>query len=495
MLLLSASCLGAGSMKANFAIWTESGLHKVLKTDPVKPLAPAAIRAARNERESLQIVLRAGRTPLEGVRVVAHDLTSSNKGRISSANVLFYLPAYVFLPKLTASYPDPLPPYKSPFEMKPGQTQPVWVEVRVPPDAKAGEYSGEITVATENGGAVEVAYTLHVYDFVLPTESKLTTAFGLYPEYVADQHGVPRGSNEAKELHKKYYEMLLDRGISTYSIPADLFSDEGAKYLTDPRMTSFVVPYTRDQNEQTRILDRIRSLGAWDKGVFYFLDEPINEKAYGDLKEGCEYLRKIDPKVNIVSPYFGGPDFAKDKTVYDLLTGYVNVWCFNTSFFDSKALDARRRAGDKIWDYVCCGPGRPYANMFVEYAPIEHRMLFWQNYLNQVTGLLYWSTTYWAETKDPWENMATWGGLYGDGSLVYPGKKAGIDGPVSSIRVETIRDGLEDYRYLWMLEKKAGREAVLPYVEKLTESWTEFTRDPALFETVRDEIARRIEAP
>ena len=44
-------------------------------------------------------------------------------------------------------------------------------------------------------------------------------------------------------------------------------------------------------------------------------------------------------------------------------------------------------------------------------------------------------------------------------------------------------------------EQKIGREAVLPYVQRLAKSWTDYTRDPALFESVpgNGEIARRIE--
>lgn len=127
-------------------------------------------------------------------------------------------------------------------------------------------------------------------------------------------------------------------------------------------------------------------------------------------------------------------------------------------------------------------------------------MLLWQNYLYQVSGLLYWCTNYWdatAGSKEPWVDQATikninpW--LYGDGSLLYPGKKVGIEGPVSSVRLEIIRDGLEDYKYLWLLEQKAGRESVLQYVRKLAKSWTEYTHDPAEFARVRDEIARQIE--
>ena len=485
--------LGGNAMQANYAVWTASSMHKVLKTDRVEAPKALALSAARNEHEAFQVVLRSGRAPLEGVKINVSDLVSK-ESRIAASNVTVYLPAYIHLPKLLKDYPDPLPPYREPFYLNPGQTQPIWIDIYVPNGARPGDYTGTVEIIPSNGAAQRIPFALHVYGFELPVDSKLATAFGVLPQYVAEQHGVKPDSLEAKRLHKAYYEFLLDRGVSTYQIPADLFSDEGAKYLRDPRLTSFVVDYTTDEAQQRRILDRVREMGAWDKGFFYFVDEPVNEDAYKKLQEGCTYLHKIDPKVNIVSPYHTNPAFTKEKTVYDLLAGYIDIWCFNTGFYDGAALDLRRKAGDTIWNYVCCGPGEPYANFFVQYAPIQHRILMWQNYLHDVTGLLYWSTTYWAETSDPWTNVATWGGLYGDGSLLYPGKKVGIDGPVTSIRLESIRDGLEDYKYLWLLEQKTGRDAVIPYVRKLTQSWTEYTRDPARLVSVRDEIARAIES-
>lgn len=496
---LAGACVGGDERNANYAVWTQSSLAKVLKSDPIMPLTPASIRAARNEHEAFQVVLRCGREPLRDVRVTVSDLASGSSG-IPASNVSLYLPAYVYLPRLADYYPDPLPPLSRPFSLTPGATQPVWVDVYVPRDAKPGDYHGIIRIEPANGEMREAPFTLHVYGFTLPDDSKLTTAFGLLPDLVANAHGVKPDSPEAKQLHAKYYEFLLARGISTYNIPADLFGEDGAKYLKDPRMTSFVVPYTKDEQEQRRILDRVRSTGAWDKGFFYVVDEPVAEDRYKPLTESCDYLHGIYHDVNIVSPYFCAPSFTK-KSVYELLTGYINIWCFNTGFFDAAALDARRKAGDKIWNYVCCGPGRPYANFFVEYTPLEHRMLFWQNYLYQVSGLLYWCTTYWhsASTTDPWVDIATIKdinpGLYGDGSLLYPGSKVGIDGPVSSIRLEVIRDGLDDYKYLWLLEHKSGRSDVAAHVGRLVRSWTEYCHEPAEFDSVRDEIARRIEEP
>lgn len=500
MTALAMSAAHGSTTRATYSVWTTSSLEKVLKSAPVRPMEPVNISAARGEHEAFQIVIRAGRQGLRGVAPAVSDLKSERAG-IASSVLSLCLPYYIYLPAHSKHYPDPLPPYQKPFDLAAGATQPVWVSMSVPRDAKPGTYTGMLTITAENASPTTVPITLKVFNFQMPPEPKMTTAFGLWSlSFLEHGHGLAKDAPEAVALHKKYYDFLLDRGVSTFHrIPGEMDSEEYARYVKDPRVTSFTIEFTENEEEMRRRLDRVRALGVGDKAYFYFVDEPSSEEQYKKLQDGAAYLRRIDPKVNIVSPYHCDPRFKTDKTVYDLMKGFVNIWCPVTGYFQEKPIAERRAAGDKIWDYVCCGPGKPYANFFVEYAPLEHRMLFWQNYLYEVTGLLYWDTIYWdpKDTADPWEDIATvkWinPNLYGDGSLLYPGRKVGIDGPVSSIRLECIRDGIEDYSYLWLLEQKAGRKAVLPYVRKLTTDWKQYTRDPALFKSVREEIAAQIE--
>lgn len=505
LMLLLAFCVQAAyaveaGTPANYAAWTASSLEKILKDSPPQPLKPAEVSAARGEHEAFQIVLRAESEPVRGITISASGL-SSGEHRLPASCLTFYTQSYIHLPALGNDYPDALPPHKKPFDVAAGDTQPVWVDINVPRTARAGTYTGSVKIASSNAPEKTVTVNLRVYDFELPVQPKIATAFGLWSlKFLEFGHGLPANDPEAARLHEKYYEFLLDHGISTfYSLPGEPLSEKWVKYVTDPRVTSFALEYSRDEKKLRQILEKIRSLGVWDKAYFYFVDEPGTEEDYNRLKDGYEFLRGIDPKVNIVSPYFQNPPFAQGKTVYDLLAGYINIWCFNTGFYDGKALSERRAAGDRIWNYVCCGPLRPYANFLIDFACLEHRMLFWQNYLYNVTGLLYWNTIYWNPEDgmdDPWTNPVTMKvrpKVYGDGSLLYPGSKVGVDGPVSSIRLEMIRDGIEDYSYLWLLEQNIGREAVLPYVQKLAVDWREFTRDPALFKSVRDEIGRAIE--
>ncbi|MEM4248414.1 MAG: DUF4091 domain-containing protein, partial [Candidatus Nanoarchaeia archaeon] len=156
----------------------------------------------------------------------------------------------------------------------------------------------------------------------------------------------------------------------------------------------------------------------------------------------------------------------------------------------------KKEKGEKSWWYVCCGPTLPYANFHINMSALTHRILMWQQKKYKVDGLLYWSANYWVDTENPWEDMATIKkinpNLYGDGSLIYPGKKVGVNGPVSSIRLEMIRDGFEDFEYLTLLEKCAGSKVAENYIMELVTDMVTYTQDPLKLEKVRENIAREI---
>ena len=81
--------------------------------------------------------------------------------------------------------------------------------------------------------------------------------------------------------------------------------------------------------------------------------------------------------------------------------------------------------------------------------------------------------------------------LNGDGSLTYPGP----EGPLSTIRLENIADGIED-THLWTLLAAAATKnaSCTPSVliSKLVSNSTARTEDPALLEQIRREAARQI---
>jgi hypothetical protein len=69
-----------------------------------------------------------------------------------------------------------------------------------------------------------------------------------------------------------------------------------------------------------------------------------------------------------------------------------------------------------------------------------------------VEGLLYYETTgVWRRSDpDPWRDPEAFPTAYGDGFLFYPSREAPVE-IIRSIRLEVIRDGIEDYDYFAIL--------------------------------------------
>ena len=77
--------------------------------------------------------------------------------------------------------------------------------------------------------------------------------------------------------------------------------------------------------------------------------------------------------------------------------------------------------------------------------------------------------------------------------IVYNGNKVGIDGPCASLRLDIIRDGLEDCEMLRMADEVLGREWVLAKVNAVTKDLKTYTESGEFFTAVRNEIGNELE--
>lgn len=237
-----------------------------------------------------------------------------------------------------------------------------------------------------------------------------------------------------------------------------------------------------------------RARGWLGKGVIYGWDE-VTPPDYAAALAGYRAVREVAPELPILQTYYTNPRPIE-------LIGAVGVWCPITSTIDSALMAQRQGAGEDFWTYVCCGPGRPYANLFIDYPATAHRVLGWQVFQSGATGLLYWRVNYWHGAfpsqagerypRAPWpgEGMATYREfkVNGDGWLLYPGVD---DRPVGSVRLETVADGIEDYELLTLLRERylarrealppadrAAIEALLAVPPDVSHNWREYTSDP-----------------
>ncbi len=488
--------------------WVEPAARKVFLDSPPGNVKSIDLAAARGEWESAQVVVRPKRQV--SLRSAAGPALKGPADALigEKANELRRV-SFVPVPYAGRAYPDPLAdPGFGTSSFPADSASPLLITVRVPRDVRPGAYQGtlrlEFAVLSDDKEdpkeeTISVPVALRVWPFEIPERPSVKTAFGLSMDCALRCEGLKPGTPEARAMHERYYRVLLDHRISPYEIPVDLLDPEAGKFLDDPRVTSFQIPFRDDLAWVKARVERCREKGWLERAYFYPWDEPVTDEQYAALRSGSGKIRSLDPKLRIVSPFYC--DAKSGKSAYDALEGLITIWCSVSAYFKPDRMEEKRKAGGEVWWYVCCGPGEPYANLHLTMDAMAHRILPWQMALHRIDGFLYWSTTYWnaEHLKDPWEDMVTVPAinkqLSGDGSLLYPGMRGGrrvAEGPVASLRLLLLRDGFEDLEYLVLLEKAAGRAAVDEAVKRLTPDLTRFTKDPAELERVRREVAARI---
>jgi hypothetical protein len=238
---------------------------------------------------------------------------------------------------------------------------------------------------------------------------------------------------------------------------------------------------------------KLRDAGLAETGYFYGFDER-GEEYYDEIERIASFLEERYPEIPFMTT-------SRDHS-YGLQSGLdeVDIWVPLTPRYDGELAEAARERGTHVWWYICIGPRPPHANWYVESAAIEARLLWWMTYEEASEGFLYYRTTRWPNADTPMtitgSNKTDWDpdtykGANGDGCLI----AAGPEGPLTTVRLENIRDGIEDHELLTMLEKQSGDNGDFSRVlcEKLITTLTDFTRDTAHFAEVRSRLLRECE--
>lgn len=492
-----------------FRIAIAHSLQKVRRSGPVlEGMITQRVRldAARDETESFQLVVIPSGRSLKQVEVAAPPL----KAEAGQIPIEWQRVDYVetappgYPTKYVGWWPDPLLP-PGPFDVAAGQRQPLWFNVVVPPDARPGDYRGEVTIR-HAGQSIAVPVTLRVRSFRLPRPGTLATAFGLYAQILSD--GYYRGPYRERMAQKDYVrwcEFMARYRLTPKNVARDYISFErkgdewtfdlsGLKPTVADLAPKYYAPYSFclhrlptgptvlkgiESNNAPNITHWAAIVKAIDaewrrrglppKVYIYGVDEPRRE-IYPFLREAYAKIRETAPQYPIM------------QTIGDAspteLVGAVDIWCPLSARLDSPFYAERVKAGDTLWTYVCCSPKHPYANFFVDRPATEHRVLFWQTWQRKATGFLYWCVCYWRGLPTPSTGKKCWPevplrfgdlGTYrsykdnGDGVLIYPGPDMT---PYSSLRLEIIRDGIEDYEYLALLARLVNAAKALPAAKR-----------------------------
>ncbi len=470
-------------------------------TEPKRFAALEAARdvsvfAARDERESFGVVVLA----LNGHALTAKvtDLTGPRGGRIPASQVRVRWADGVAVNGVVV--PDPLLE-KQPFQPPRGIAPMLWVTVHVPrTGVPAGIYRGTLTAAS-NGRTASLPVALEVFDFALPRTPALQTSFWLFRHTIRNHYGM-------KTVPFDFYRRFLDRCLEARLSPIDAaaYHDQPFVQIVRDAKGEFQVDWTEWDRYLGYCLDRgMSAFNVGDEHWFssYFSSFPVRDLKTGRTETvtltGKEYDAAVVRFFRLAREHFtkkgwahraylqgyDEPDadnarlLAQIKHFYGLarqgwpglrtlitaspqryaaLHGSIGIWCpLTAEYWDAEA-DKCRKRGEQVWWYVCKNSTAPWANFFLDQPGAAHRVLFWQTFARRVDGLLYWGVNFWPgfevrtmpapPAAKKWPNVP-WhdAGWNGDGYLLYPGP----DGPLTSLRLEIVRDGVEDYDALRLL--------------------------------------------
>ena len=452
--------------------------------------------------------------------------------------------------------PDALPPVSAYVEkhggitLEAGKTQGFIVKLTTTPETASGDYTATVSIYDATGAVVKTAtINAHIWDFELSEETACATSMSL--DYGMLTATVKNSGVTQKNLYKSYYDFMLENRICAYFLPDSIYSNTAAEYMDNPRVTSYHLgSYTGTYIDSLSAnqLKKLYSLyegeenaHRFEKGFYFFNDKSVLDactpEALNALKAKYE---EVYAKTEALTPSYSDKPFyhmatffydidytAADGSVIDQIDFYddiISLWCSKPFGYTTEAeLEANgtkviqpskwddvygtfsermagyKADGDKVWWFISNDVYEPYINYYIQTDGVAQRVLFWQQYDNNVEGFLYNFANYWmgSTRQDPYNCVLPDGftDQYGEWMLIYPGDTYGLGAtPVSSLRFEAMRDGIEDYQYFYMLEELKGEGYADSYIDKMTTGVTKYSTSDKAYYEARIELGNKIEA-
>ncbi len=389
-------------------------------------------------------------------------------------------------------WPDPLIPGSS-FELAANRTQPFWFTIHAPASAAPGRYHGQLTCRFDGKETLRIPLTARVLPFALPVEGHLHAIF----DFRFGPGGVFGSGARSREDRHRWLRFIANHRLGINLIePPPRFSYKDGKVTMDARAFDQEARFCFDDlhinvaytpqffylfgwayppkklfgldpltpawvsalKQAYRLFsDHIREKGWQDKFVYYISDEPHFQHPFivEQMRKLCAIVHEVNPAIPIYSSTW------RHCPAWD---NSLDIWGIGQyGCFPVPEMRRLRRAGKQMW-FTCDG------QMAIDTPFLAtERLLPYYCFKYGVHGFEFWGLAWW--THNPWQTgwhrfirQSDEGKKYywvrypdGDGYLTYPGKPVGVEGPVSSIRLEEVREGLEDYEALTLLEKLAAK--------------------------------------
>jgi hypothetical protein len=493
-----------------YGYWVEPALVRISKSSAPTTAKQARLQAAKGEYESFQIALRAPAGGMSNVNVSTADLRNSAGGIIPKSNITLYREHFVNIspsspdwngsnrPGPAGLYADALIPFANPatgtdlsgaaldaapFSVASGTNEVVWVDVAVPRSAEPGTYSGSLTV-TSNLGNAAIPVAVEVRPFALPVTPAQRSAFLIWSasnkaveEELLRNRAMPsRLANLADEpdlmsrlglgaASTGFWSGADTTNCSMSAAPTvSQFSSEAARHAAGLKLYN----YTADEIDGPCATQLAPILRQWAANMH---------------QAGIDNLVTMPPD----------PAFFDDGSGRSV----VDIWTILPSQHNAANIAAAINKGDEVWSYNALVQDAYSPKWTIDFAPIDARIQ--AGFINAslgYTGLLYWRVDRW--DGDVWNNPNNTGyfsssNYPGDGLLIYPGDKVGLPGrAVASMRLKQLRDGVEDYDYVRLLQDKGQGAFALQVSRSVGPDWTNWSMDPAKLLEARRQLGDRL---
>lgn len=504
--------------------------YKKLDVPDVKQTGTLRLKAWKGERVNAQAVLWTQKD-LEGAEMTVSELKNGNSVIPASA-VRTHFVRYVMTDELnkdgsggcgvrenkaewdSSMVADVLDIVRV-REVKARTTQPVWLNVWVPAEARPGKYKGTLTVSGKNFEAMKLPFEIEVVNRTLPEPQKWAFHLDLWqnPYAVARYYQVPLWSKAHFDAMRPIMKMLANAGQR--SITASIMEKPWAGQTEDPyhsmifRMKKLdgtwvydytvfdkwvefmmnevgikdliscytMIPWALSFDYFDQATNQVQFIKAapgdaayaeyWgtflkdfsrhlrEKGWFEKTAISMDERPMEAMREAIKVIKAADPEFKITLAGNYHEEIQGD--LYYLSIPYGNQ-------FPADVKVERERKGQISTVYTCCTEAFP--NTFTFSEPAEAPWTVLHAVAGGYDGYLRWAVNSWP--KDPLRDsrFRTWAA--GDTYSIYPG-------PRSSIRFERLVEGLQACEKIYLLRKELAAKGASGKLEKLNGKLSEFT--------------------
>jgi hypothetical protein len=428
-----------------------------------------------------------------------------------------------------------------PFTIPASETTAIWVTVYAPPRTAPGVYKGEVALRAGQERVDEIQFKIEVVSATVPARQTLKVSNWFYFDEptMAPYFDVLNRPDKLWELlsnighvmaaHKQNVFLTpvlslteahlhgdrLEYDFSRFDRFVDIVTSTGAMELIEGshlieraggydgplKIPGFVINGGEVKREQFDTDDprvaahfesflpalyaHLKQKGWQQRYLQHLLDEPHGNEP--------EVYQRYAPIVRMNMPGVLIID-AIDQEAEGWFGEVCDIEVLQLGKFDNAMEVVKRhvQAGGQAWFYTSLLPRARYPNRYIDFSLLKIRLLHWLNYRYSLTGYLHWGGDSWGTNPFEISELGLQVGAptknalpAGDAFITYPWREN--NSIHSSIRLEAMREGIEDYELLHALAAsdpdKASRLA-----QKAMPGFTDYLRDVRLFRKLRAQL-------